>query len=459
MTSDRRGFIKSAAAALIFSGFQGRAWAKGALPAPDSPAFADWLRAEARSLFAKNRIESVIGVFHVPSIETYRSFFAWDSGWNVISLMRLDPALALAELETIFRVQADDGHVPHAVRVPELKEREPLRMALIHLVRRQYDEQGRSHFIDPPSFLVAAGRLYEQSRDPRVLALLPAMEHCARYLTEDRDLFGDGLVSIIHPWESGTDTAPVFDEPMGVSMREPGAPFKTLSRYVKLLNFAAEQGWDLGRLAAADRFVFEDAGMNSITAAGLLALSGLFEEAGEPARAAKWRSRAESMIAAMEELLWDEGAGFFYPRYGLNSPRLSRRRCLTGALPLLTGLVSEDKAHRVLEGALKSAGHFLGPWLVPFNSISELAGERIALEEFMLWRGHCIWMNMNWMAARSAEAYGDRAHARAIMQSSLELIAASGFREFYDPRTGAGGGAGGFTWPALALDMIERYGG
>ena len=33
-----------------------------------------------------------------------------------------------------------------------------------------------------------------------------------------------------------------------------------------------------------------------------------------------------------------------------------------------------------------------------------------------------------------------------------------GFYEFYDPATGQGGGAPGFTWPGLVLDMIDRHG-
>jgi hypothetical protein len=38
------------------------------------------------------------------------------------------------------------------------------------------------------------------------------------------------------------------------------------------------------------------------------------------------------------------------------------------------------------------------------------------------------------------------------------MVDREGFREFYDSRTGTGAGAHGFTWPALVLDMIDRYG-
>lgn len=155
--------------------------------------------------------------------------------------------------------------------------------------------------------------------------------------------------------------------------------------------------------------------------------------------------------------MWDEDEGFFYPRYDVEDPVRSKRRCLTGLAPLITGLVEEEKARRVIQGALLNGRHFYAPWLVPFNSVSETE-ERIPGENLMLWRGHCIWANMNWIAARAASVCGRVDLAREITRSTAMMVAEEGFREFYDSRTGKGMGAPGFTWPALVLDMIHRYG-
>jgi len=39
----------------------------------------------------------------------------------------------------------------------------------------------------------------------------------------------------------------------------------------------------------------------------------------------------------------------------------------------------------------------------------------------------------------------------------LELVRKSGFREYFDPFTGAGHGSDGFAWTAaLVIDVIER---
>ncbi len=461
---NRRDFIRmglAASAGTLFGACSGEE--AGDRTGAGDPALSDEealkarLESEARRVFQTNRVVAEQGIFHLPSVETYRSFFAWDSGWNVIGLAHLDPETALLELETVFRMQCDDGHVPHEVRIPGLWETDPLRILTLIVVRRQYDEKGRSRFIDPPSFLLAAEVLYRQTGDPRILDLLPAMERCVDYLLGARDMFGDGLVSIIHPWESGTDSAPVFDEPMGLDMSNPLVILDYLTLYPGLLNFCADLDWDTAALADADRFVFEDVGLNAITAAGLLSMAFLWEEAGQPDRALRCRNRAEDMVRAMERFLWDDEEGFFYPRFDRTNPRNARRRCITGLAPLITGLVQEEKALRVIRNGLLNPDHFLGPWSVPFNSISELE-ENIPFEDTLLWRGHCIWANMNWIAARAAAAYGQEDLAREITRATAALVSQEGFREFYDSRTGRGAGAPGFTWPALVLDMIDRHG-
>jgi len=467
----RRDLIKASLAMMggLASNAMGREIAEEAGLAADDLTSA--IRDEAEKLFEKNRVDSSIGLFHVPSIETYRSFFAWDSGWNAIALAGIDPDLAVRELETIFSVQAGDGHVPHEVRVPEMSETDPIRKVTIAAVRKQYDENGRSHFIDPPSFLIAAGLLWERTGDIRILGLLPAIDRTIEYLTGPRDLFGDGLISIIHPWESGTDSAPVFDKPTGINMKNPFAPLDYLVTWPGLLNHCARLDWDLGRIAASNKFVMEEVGLNAIASVGIAEAGKLHAAAasslernkvGDIGRhqrlAVKYEDLSKQMMAAMDEIFWDDDRGYYFPRYDLERPKQSKRVCLTGLLPLMNKYCEKGRAARVIEEYLMSPDHFHGDWMVPFNSASEMAAEKVPFEDLVLWRGHCIWINMNWMAARAASVHGREDISREITMKTLTLIRRSGFREFYDPRTGEGGGAKGFTWPGLALDMIEEYG-
>ena len=52
--------------------------------------------------------------------------------------------------------------------------------------------------------------------------------------------------------------------------------------------------------------------------------------------------------------------------------------------------------------------------------------------------------------------YGFTKEAADIREKSLNLLEKSGFRECFNPETGAGLGAHNFTWGALVLDMIKK---
>jgi glycogen debranching enzyme len=66
------------------------------------------------------------------------------------------------------------------------------------------------------------------------------------------------------------------------------------------------------------------------------------------------------------------------------------------------------------------------------------------------WRGP-TWVNTNWLYA---EALGE-----PLIESTLEMVAETGFVEYYHPIEGRALGATDFAWSAaLTLDLIERSG-
>jgi hypothetical protein len=449
----RRDFVKTGMAGVLLISSKSFGLTE---PAPEPGELRERLLKEAKRVFANNLVESETGTFHLPSFSTYKRFYAWDSGWNVISLTCLDPEAAYQELAAIFNFQVDSGRVPHEAVPPEM----PLEKdgTFRRLGYDLFDEKGRSYMLDPPSFLVAAGELYDRTKDSRVLGLLPKMEKCLEYLTGPRDLMGDGLVAAVHRWEPGTDMAPSYDRVMNINPWDPMAGIKTDLKGDATIRLYSTFNWDLDKIRDANEFILEDPGLNALTAAGAQAVSRLFAAAGDQAGAERWRGKAVEIVRAMEEFLWDDGKGFFYPRYDAQSPKLAGRASLTGLVPLMTGLVSEDKAERIMDGWLTSPRHFWAPWLVPFNSVAEMSKDPATLHRAHLWRGSCIWINMNWMTARAAKAYGREDVSREITRKTALMIFNHGFREYYRPRTGKGVGAESFTWPALVLHMIDEYG-
>jgi glycogen debranching enzyme len=420
----------------------------------------DWLalRRMAEKVFAYNQVELPGGIFHMPSADLYVSMFAWDSGWHAIGMMHLDPALAASEIEVLLNQQCEDGHVPHEVLFDIEKRRSLKRIITMAAVHREFDESNRSAFIDPPSFMVAAEKIYELTRDRGWLErIIPRLERCADYLSNDRDLFGDGLVSIIHPWESGTDTSPVFDEPLNISYQNIISSASRALIYPAMLNRCAKLDWDVKRIAQENRFVFEDLTVNSIFIRGLVSLGRLEGELGNEEKARNYMGQARDMMAALIRINWDEHEGCFFPRFDLDNPRLSRRTTCASLLPMFTGLLDKKRADRIVKEHIKNPEEFWIPYLFPFNAHDELEKDgKIYFENLMLWRGHCIWTNMNWMINEALLEYGYEEEARELTMRTARMILNQGFREFYDTRTGRGQGTTRFCWPAVVLDMIKR---
>ncbi len=439
---NRRQFVKSGAAAAA-------ALAAGLARAES---LRENLVRQAREVFARNLVVSQKGAFHVPSSATYPRFYGWDAGWNIIGQSAFDPEAAIKELQAVFAFQREDGMVPHEAVVPERAPRNE------NLGDAYFDSEGRCRIIDPPSYLVGAEVVYRKTKDPLVLALLPQMQKCLDYLIGPRDLFGDGLVSIIQAWESGTDNAPFYDKPMGLNARDPFTVIKAGMNVMEEIKKNAALGWDLKKIGEADFFVMEDLGVNGLTAAGAHSLSILHEAAGDAAKAKAAAGVAAKMTAAMEKFLWDEQRGFFYPRWSTKRRELQFRTCGSAFAALLTGMVEKHKADRMFDEYLRNPKRFNTRYVVPFNSEEELRREINPMLKSLLWRGECVWVDVSWMAARAAAIYGRPEVARDLTRRNAEMVAKAGFREYYHPRDGRGMGAPGITWPAIVIDMIDQHG-
>jgi glycogen debranching enzyme len=456
-----RDSLVSGAAVATLLGSSG-AWAKK-LKEPysisDAPLTADdWLRlkSEADRVFSGNRVHLSRGIIHVPSINQYTSLFAWDSGWHAIAMTRMDPGIAASEIEVLFSYQLDNGRVSHNSHLKEIDKEEGLSSKISQFLGdSQYDEIGRSAMIDPPSYIIAAEKIYAQTKDQDWLSrLLPRMEACLDYLANERDLFGDGLVSVIHPWETGTDSSPAYDELLGLDFRTPlGAPHRGLL-YPRLLDYNARFDWDPQAAKEKNRFVLEDICFNSITIRAVRSVANLNRAIGETTKADRFDAKARSMAEAIERVNWVESEGCYFSRYDTKHPKLAMRTTASSMLPMLTGLVSEERAERVVHEHIKNPEEFWLPFVVSFNAKDELDKEKVYLEDLLLWRGHCIWINMNWMINEALVAYGYIDLAREITRRTARMIEHEGFWEFYDYRNGQGKGALDFNWPGLILDMI-----
>src|ERR671910_723963 len=176
----------------------------------------DWqkpdLHGAARTILARNDR----GGYTVPTDRLYPFQWNWDSAFVAMGFATFDADRAYRELERLAEGQWDDGMIPNIV---------------FHAPSDTYfpgpEVWGTRHRVatsgitQPPVFGMALRQIHEAalaSRHPdgiaRTRRLFEAGLRSHRWWLKARDPEGLGLVAILHPWESGSDNSPAWDEPL-----------------------------------------------------------------------------------------------------------------------------------------------------------------------------------------------------------------------------------------------------
>ena len=385
--------------------------------------------------------------YTVPSVETYPYQWFWDSCFHAITLSYFDPERAKQELKLLLKGQFKNGMFPHIIYWQRIQNSP--------FPDIKWGKRHTSTITQPPVLAAAVWRIYEATEDTDfVRQMLPHIHAFHRYLFASRDPKNINLVGVINPDESGEDNSPRYDLVLGLS--DP--------RHQFVDNFRARlelvDDWRASRYVMKSQIDLKhwvyDVPFNAILAESLRLTSLLAEAAGEKRIATYSHVKAANVRMAMKTYLLHHH--LYQPVYG---PRLRRIHSRTWALfmPLYAGVASADEAAYVVEHYLRNKREFGIAYGVPTVSISEPSFDPTGdwKGDWWVgtnWRGP-VWMASNWFVIQGLLRYGYREDAMRIYRSSLHLLKQSGMREYYDPLTGKGHGAQGFTWGGLVLDMQQ----
>lgn len=391
----------------------------------------------------------------MPSRESYQFQWFWDTCFHVFILCATGCVeLAQRNMQSLFRMQEDDGFVGHMIFWSQVLPHRPSDV----LQARPSLQSLRPHMsalLQPPLVAQAVKRIWEASEDRLFLyEMLPKLVRYHDWLNAARSFDGDSLLTIISPFESGIDWKPSFDEALGMERRRMSGLF-TSWLYWKVVasvdgaNFLHR--YDLARIAESGAFLVKEVVFNTLHACDLRALAELCELAALPERASECRARARATGEAIVARMYDPETAAFYDLAGKEERQL---RALTAAsfVPLLLPEVSDHIAGEIVRRHLDAEDEFNCPYPIPSLAINDPAfnpGGSLAL-----WRGP-TWPVMNWLLCRCLRRRGFQDHADRLHRSVTDLIEKSGFREYYNPFTGEGHGAQSFTWSALAVDMAS----
>ncbi len=387
--------------------------------------------------------------FVCPSTGTYPFQWFWDSCFHAVVLAHIDRERARSEIRSLLANAQGDGFVAHVT----FWQREAFE-EMLSTYSIAYRTPYLSDCIQPP-VLAEAVQAASRGEGGRAFLdeVLPRVRRYFDWLDRVRDPDRDGLIATLQPDESGLDHTPKYDACLGIPKVE-HAEFT--AAWERVAGTYAEVGRDPGAMFALDRFVVEDVLVNTIYGENQRVLAGLLREVGDTEGGAEMGRRADRTMAALVEKCWDPDRRLFFDLAGRDEAPLR-----TNTVSCLMPLALADLPKPMAEALIAHVGdprEYASPFPVASVAMNEPSYQPAIASEKLLWRGP-VWINTNWYIARGLRRHGRADLARTVEDRSAALVERSGFREYYDPHTGEGFGAHGFSWTALVLDMLATLKG
>ena len=385
-----------------------------------------------------------------PSKSFYHFQYFWDTYFHAFILVNLQHfELAKKSLRSLVGMQKDDGFIGHILywnnvlpsRFTDLFQSRPG-------LRKTLFRPHMSNLIQPPIIAQAVLRIHEGCNDIEfVKEMVPKLKKYYAWLIRNRDFDSDGLLSIISYFEGGMDWKPSYDHVIGFPPHKANRIlfFKVILN--DFLNF--KDDYDLDKIYSRNYFIVKDAGVNTIFAQNLKALSALCRMVNDP-DAQYFEKHAQKVINTIHKEMYDEEDAAFYDLEAKTNKKL---KVLTPTIfyPVVIKDIPKELGKTVIERHFYNHEEFNCRYPIPSLSINHPAFN--PKHSLYIWRGP-TWIIDNWFIHQFLLEAGFEEEATKVVKSIKQLIEKSGFREYYNPFTGEGYGAKNFTWSGLILDMI-----
>jgi glycogen debranching enzyme len=426
------------------------------------------LKQQALSIIKANSIGSATK----PAPTLYPHQWNWDSAFIAIGLSHINQEKAQKEIQTLLKCQWNNGMIPHINFNPATADYHP--GPAYWDSRTNPDAPMDIHtsgITQPPLLAWAAFHIYKYSQDSHkalefLASTYPKLIKHHEFFLKYRNPDGNGLIAIIHPWESGLDNSPRWDSAL-MGFKEEKISFEirtdinivpeeerpTSSDYVKynyLVTLYRKAFYDQKKIMDTSPFIIQPILFNSLFYNDLVFIEKIGELLGK--RVNEIRSKKLHLRETIQNILWHEETGC-YCDYDVYNQRLIIKDTIANYAPLFAGIPPDYIAKRLIT-RLVSQDKFWPKKGFPLTSVSMREPE---FDPNNYWRGP-VWINMNWLIFKGLYRYGFKSKARELLEKTILLVKHHGFYEYFNPITGIGRGTDQFSWTAaLIIDLIEQY--
>lgn len=414
--------------------------------------------------------------FTIPTNKLYPFQWNWDSGFTSIGLSHFDLDFAIRELQSLFSGQWENGMVPHIIFHSENEKTYfPNYDFWNSNVNQGAPQKPKSSGITQPAVhgFVLENLLKRFPDNEKLIDFIkdifPKVVNSHRFLYTYRDPEKEGLMFIFHPWESGRDNSPLWDESLDRIIINPDelpryerrdtniAPSDErptsyqYDRYVYLLQLGKKYKYDGRDIFEESPFLVQDTLMNAVLIKSNQSLINIGKRFGfDVGELEEWQQQSKTRFL---EKLWNDDLQTFTSFDSRGGHQIEHKEI--GGLSALYAEIPTEGQAKLLNDYLVSL-HERGFYICPsFDVDSPLFDSK------RYWRGP-IWPQMNWMIFHGLKKYGFDKTAGVVKSDLIELVSQHGYYEYFESQKSlaqkmtSGYGGGDFSWTAACtLDFLK----
>ncbi|MFY0594134.1 MGH1-like glycoside hydrolase domain-containing protein [Roseivirga sp.] len=417
--------------------------------------------------------------YTVPSANLYPYQWNWDSGFVAMGFAHFDVSRAIREMESLFEGQWENGMLPHIVF--HSKEQEGYFPGPSYWESKKVEAAPRhvetSGITQPPVHGFILERILDLHPDNEEVkafakAFYPKILKLHRYFYDYRDPKREGLAFIFHPWASGRDNSPLWDDLVRTIPIKPGdipsykrydnlkadpserPSDKDYDIYVYLMELGKRHQYNGKLIAKESPFLVQDTLFNAMLIRSNDALINIGSTLGiDTKEVQEWNKQSKK---AFDTKLWVDSLETYAP-YDLQNNRHIDLKEIGAFTALYAGIPSKERALKLKEYIASLADRPEGFRVMPsFDPDHKIFNPR------KYWKGP-IWPQMNWLVYQGLNRYGFNGTANQVKSDFIDLVDKLGFYEYFDPRKSVadqldhGYGGDHFSWTAaVVLDFIAN---
>jgi hypothetical protein len=419
------------------------------------------------------------GDYTMPAENLYPHQWLWDSCFIAIGLAEYDIEKAQIELRSLLRGQWSNGMLPNMIFADGDAHKRDRNIWQSWRSPFAPDHIATSGVTQPPMLAEAVVRIGQKlktvERRSWYQDMYPALVAYHEWMYRERDPHNEGLVLLIHPWESGLDNSPpwidqlrMHNKPWWIGLIEklkldnlailfrrdtkhvpPGQRVSNIDAllYFTIIQRLKRKNWDIDRILARSHFTCQDLAFNCILIRANQHLKDISKTIGHklPDELLSKMDKTEESL----ESLWD---GFYKQYYSRTfiTHKLIKEPSIATLLPLYAGTIDKERASEIVR-LLKSSQEFSTPFPIPSVPVKSSW-----YSEFSYWQGPS-WVNTNWLIIDGLRRYGFDEEADHIRDTTIKMVTEHGPYEYFSAKSGQPAGAKNFSWSAaLTIELLQQ---